>query len=60
MVKVLLTLRKATLNAYGLEEVMYEGLTRGEKDFNALITKIRSVDADVVYFGGPSLQKLVH
>jgi branched-chain amino acid transport system substrate-binding protein len=43
---------KATLNAYGLEEVMYEGLTRGEKDFNALITKIRSVDADVVYFGG--------
>ncbi|MEO9275088.1 branched-chain amino acid ABC transporter substrate-binding protein [Marinomonas sp. 5E14-1] len=43
---------KATLNAYGTKEVMYEGLTRGEKDFNALITKIRSVDADVVYFGG--------
>ncbi|MBR7887702.1 branched-chain amino acid ABC transporter substrate-binding protein [Marinomonas sp. A79] len=43
---------KATLNAYGIQEVMYEGLTRGEKDFNALITKIRSVDADVVYFGG--------
>ncbi|MGO2354124.1 MAG: branched-chain amino acid ABC transporter substrate-binding protein [Marinomonas foliarum] len=43
---------KSTLNAYGEKEVMYEGLTRGEKDFNALITKIRSVDADVVYFGG--------
>jgi branched-chain amino acid transport system substrate-binding protein len=43
---------KATMNAYGLEEVLYEGLTRGEKDFNALVTKIRSVDADVVYFGG--------
>lgn len=43
---------KSTLNAYGVKEVMYEGLTRGEKDFNALITKIRSVDADVVYFGG--------
>ncbi|TYL46807.1 branched-chain amino acid ABC transporter substrate-binding protein [Marinomonas sp. IMCC 4694] len=43
---------KATLNAYGVKEVMYEGLTRGEKDFNAVITKIRSVDADVVYFGG--------
>lgn len=43
---------KATMNAYGLQEVLYEGLTRGEKDFNALVTKIRSVDADVVYFGG--------
>ena len=43
---------KATLNAYGLDEVLYEGLTRGEKDFNAVVTKIRSVDADVVYFGG--------
>jgi branched-chain amino acid transport system substrate-binding protein len=43
---------KSTLNAYGVKEVMYEGLTRGEKDFNAVITKIRSVDADVVYFGG--------
>ena len=43
---------KSTLNALGVNEVMYEGLTRGEKDFNALITKIRSVDADVVYFGG--------
>lgn len=43
---------KSTLNAYGVNEVMYEGLTRGEKDFNAVITKIRSVDAEVVYFGG--------
>ncbi len=43
---------KSTLNSLGVNEVMYEGLTRGEKDFNALITKIRSVDADVVYFGG--------
>jgi branched-chain amino acid transport system substrate-binding protein len=43
---------KSTLNSYGVKEVLYEGLTRGEKDFNALVTKIRSVDADVVYFGG--------
>jgi len=43
---------KAALNAYGTKEVMYEGLTRGEKDYNALVTKIRSVNADVVYFGG--------
>ena len=31
---------------------MYEGLTRGEKDFAALVTKIKSVKADVVFFGG--------
>src|SRR5690606_3165612 len=43
---------KAHLNSKGVKEVMYEGLTRGEKDFNALVTKIKSVGAEVVYFGG--------
>ncbi len=40
------------LAALGVKDVLYEGLTRGEKDFNALVTKIRQVKADVVYFGG--------
>ncbi|MBF0189779.1 MAG: branched-chain amino acid ABC transporter substrate-binding protein [Magnetococcales bacterium] len=43
---------KAHLATLGLKEVLYEGLTRGEKDFNALVTKLRSVKADAVYFGG--------
>jgi len=43
---------KAELNKRGVKEVMYEGLSRGEKDFNALVTKIRALDPDVVYFGG--------
>ncbi|PXF30341.1 amino acid ABC transporter substrate-binding protein [Pokkaliibacter plantistimulans] len=43
---------KAQLNKRGVTEVMYEGLTRGEKDFNALVTKIRASGAEVVYFGG--------
>jgi branched-chain amino acid transport system substrate-binding protein len=43
---------KAELNKRGVKEVLYEGLSRGEKDFNALVTKIRSVNPDVVYFGG--------
>ncbi len=34
------------------ETVLYEGLTRGEKDFNALVTKIKAANADTVYFGG--------
>ncbi|MBF0425250.1 MAG: branched-chain amino acid ABC transporter substrate-binding protein [Magnetococcales bacterium] len=43
---------KARLHGLGVREVLYEGLTRGEKDFNALVTKIKSQLADVVYFGG--------
>lgn len=39
------------LNA-GDRVVLYEGLTRGEKDFNALVTKIKAANADTVYFGG--------
>jgi branched-chain amino acid transport system substrate-binding protein len=40
------------LKKRGVTPVLYEGLTRGEKDFSALVTKVRSVGADVVYFGG--------
>lgn len=43
---------KDALNKAGVKEVLYEGLTRGEKDFNALVTKIKAAEADVVYFGG--------
>jgi branched-chain amino acid transport system substrate-binding protein len=40
------------LTARGVKPVLEEGLTRGEKDFSALVTKIRGTGADVVYFGG--------
>ncbi|WLH13338.1 branched-chain amino acid ABC transporter substrate-binding protein [Pseudomonas hefeiensis] len=43
---------KAQLAKRGVEPVLYEGLTRGEKDFSAVVTKIRAAGADVVYFGG--------
>ena len=43
---------RAHMHKLGKKEVLYEGLTRGEKDFNALVTKIKSVRADAVYFGG--------
>lgn len=43
---------KAHLNKRGVKEVIYEGLTRGEKDFNALVTKIKGAGVDLVYFGG--------
>mgnify|MGYP003626032466 CR=1 FL=1 len=40
------------LKTLGGKVVLYEGLTRGEKDFNALITKLKQVKADALYFGG--------
>ncbi|THG85251.1 branched-chain amino acid ABC transporter substrate-binding protein [Pseudomonas sp. A-1] len=43
---------RARLKERGVSEVLYEGLTRGEKDFNALVTKLRAAEVDVVYFGG--------
>ncbi|VVM43172.1 Leu/Ile/Val-binding protein [Pseudomonas fluorescens] len=43
---------KAQLEKRGVKPVLYEGLTRGEKDFSTIVTKIRGAGADVVYFGG--------
>ncbi|WPO99510.1 branched-chain amino acid ABC transporter substrate-binding protein [Pseudomonas sp. HR96] len=42
----------AELTKRGVKPVLEEGLTRGEKDFSALVTKIRGTGADTVYFGG--------
>lgn len=47
---------KAQLAKRGIKEIMYEGLTRGEKDYNALVTKIKSVNADLIYFAGLSAE----
>jgi branched-chain amino acid transport system substrate-binding protein len=44
---------KARLNGtHKIQEVLYEGITRGSKDFNALVTKIKGLRAEVIYFGG--------
>ena len=43
---------RAKMAKLGVKDVLYEGLTRGEKDFNALVTKIKSMNVDAVYFGG--------
>jgi branched-chain amino acid transport system substrate-binding protein len=44
-----------TLKAYkagGGKEVLYEGINTGEKDFAALVGKIKASGADFVYWGG--------
>lgn len=40
------------MNAKGLKDVMYEGVNTGEKDYSALVSKLKSANVDVVYFGG--------
>ena len=43
---------KKAINAGGLKEVLYEGVNLGEKDFSALVSKIKVAGADLVYWGG--------
>ena len=43
---------KKALNAAGVTEVMYEGVNIGDKDFSALIAKMKEAGVSVVYYGG--------
>lgn len=43
---------KKFLNGKGIKEVVYEGVNTGEKDFSALVSKLKAAGADVVYWGG--------
>src|SRR5450631_2489083 len=43
---------KKTMNAGGVKEAMYEGVNVGEKDYSALVSKIKQSGADLIYWGG--------
>ena len=43
---------KKAMNAGGLTEVMYEGVNIGDKDFSALIGKMKEAGVTIVYWGG--------
>jgi branched-chain amino acid transport system substrate-binding protein len=43
---------KKQLNARGVTETMYEAITAGDKDFTALITKMKNAGIDLIYLGG--------
>jgi branched-chain amino acid transport system substrate-binding protein len=43
--------RKA-MNAKGLKEVLFEGVNVGDKDYSALVSKIKAARPDLVYWGG--------
>ena len=43
---------KKAMNGAGKQEEMYEAITAGEKDYSALVSKLKQANIDVVYFGG--------
>ena len=43
---------KKSLNANGKEETLYEGVNQGDKDFSALISKMKAAGITAVYWGG--------
>jgi branched-chain amino acid transport system substrate-binding protein len=43
--------RKA-INALGIKEVMFEGINKDDKDFTALVSKLKSANPDLIYWGG--------
>jgi len=43
---------KKTLNSLGKSEKMYEAFTAGEKDYSALVSKLKQNAVDVLYVGG--------
>ena len=43
---------KKQLNKMGVKEAMYEAYTAGEKDYSALVSKMKNAKVDVFYLGG--------
>jgi branched-chain amino acid transport system substrate-binding protein len=43
---------KKKLNALGLKVLGHEGIIQGDKDFTPLLTKIKAMNPDLVYFAG--------
>ncbi|MGL5729451.1 MAG: branched-chain amino acid ABC transporter substrate-binding protein [Plesiomonas sp.] len=43
---------KKSLEAAGISVVAFEGITSGDKDFSALIAKLKKDQVDFVYYGG--------
>ena len=50
--KGLATVVKDKLNAAKITEVMFEGINPGDKDYSALVSKLKGAGAEFIYFGG--------
>jgi branched-chain amino acid transport system substrate-binding protein len=43
---------KKALNAAGIKEVLYDTINPGDKDYSAVVSKIKASGAELVYYGG--------
>jgi branched-chain amino acid transport system substrate-binding protein len=43
---------KKQLNARGIQETLYETITPGEKDYSALVSKLKQAGIEILYYGG--------
>jgi branched-chain amino acid transport system substrate-binding protein len=43
---------KKTLNAAGVTEAMYESVNQGDKDFSALVSKMKEAHVAAIFYGG--------
>ncbi|MBD9544745.1 branched-chain amino acid ABC transporter substrate-binding protein [Ensifer sp. ENS04] len=43
---------KKNINQLGVNETLYEGITAGDKDFSALISRMKEAGVSLVYYGG--------
>jgi branched-chain amino acid transport system substrate-binding protein len=43
---------RTTMNKGGMKEVLYEGVNVGDKDYSALVSKVKASGADLIYWGG--------
>jgi branched-chain amino acid transport system substrate-binding protein len=41
----------ANLNAAGVQEILYVGINPGEKDYSAIVGKLKAIGAEVLYYG---------
>ncbi|WP_088347951.1 MULTISPECIES: branched-chain amino acid ABC transporter substrate-binding protein [Rhodomicrobium] len=43
---------KKSMNAAGKEEALYEAYTAGERDYTAIVSKLKQANVDLLYLGG--------
>jgi branched-chain amino acid transport system substrate-binding protein len=43
---------RSALLDLGIKDVLYDGVDKGEKDYSAIVTRIKAAGADFVYWGG--------
>jgi len=48
----LATAVKTALNAAGVKEALFDSINPGEKDYSAVVSKLKALGAEFVYFGG--------